>query len=193
VTKEEIRGFVRRRRRGLDPAWVAAQSRKAAERVAAIREFEGAQTVCLYLSVGGEVSTRDLLDVCREKGKAVLVPAARDGAYALCRLEDGTPMRTGACRVPEPCSPVWADPACADVVVVPGVAFDRAGGRVGHGGGHYDRMLAGLTGARRVGLGFDFQLLEKVPMEVHDQRMDVVVTPSRTVETNTEGAETKGG
>ena len=74
-------------------------------------------------------------------------------------------------------------PASLDVIVVPGVAFDRSGARLGRGGGYYDGFLAGLPGSRpvRVALAFDAQIVEGVPMEAHDQRVHVIVTPTEVI------------
>jgi 5-formyltetrahydrofolate cyclo-ligase len=91
-------------------------------------------------------------------------------------------------RMPRPDSPELS-PGEIDVVVVPGVAFDRAGGRLGRGMGYYDRFLAGLEREgggrpRRVAIVFDGQVLaagESVPMEAHDERVDVIVTPTEVI------------
>jgi 5-formyltetrahydrofolate cyclo-ligase len=87
--------------------------------------------------------------------------------------------------IPEPrkgLAPV--DPAVIDVVIVPGSAFDRAGGRIGYGGGFYDGFLRRLRpDAQRIGIGFEAQLVERVPREAHDLCVDLVVTEARTIET----------
>ena len=92
---------------------------------------------------------------------------------------------------PRPGLPL-VDPATIDVVIVPGSAFDRAGGRMGYGGGFYDTFLTRLRpDARRIGIGFDLQVVERVPREAHDLCVDLIVTETRAIETGCRPAGTE--
>ena len=104
---------------------------------------------------------------------------------AFVTTDPTTDLVPGRYDIPEPregLAPV--DPAVIDVVIVPGSAFDRAGGRIGYGGGFYDGFLRRLRpAAPRIGIGFEAQLVERVPREAHDLCVDLVVTEARTIET----------
>jgi 5-formyltetrahydrofolate cyclo-ligase len=89
--------------------------------------------------------------------------------------------------IPEPARPEWVE--AVDAIVVPGLAFDAGGGRLGHGGGHYDAMLAALgPGPARIGAAFDCQVVGNVPTGPRDERMDAVVTETRCLRCGTRAA-----
>jgi 5-formyltetrahydrofolate cyclo-ligase len=168
-------------RRTLDPAWIEAASAAVQARALALPVFAGAATVGCYLAASGEVQTGAVVEACRRAGKTVAVPAWREatGGYALARFDAEARMKAGAMGILEPESPGWVDRV--ELFFAPGVAFDAEGGRLGHGAGHIDRMLAGIgAGLVTVGLAFDCQIVRRVPMGRNDVRMDVVVTETRT-------------
>jgi len=182
MTKAELRQVVRERRAALDPAWRAEQSAMVQARLMALPPMVSAVLVGLYVALPGEVDMSDLEGALTSTGRSICVPAfdpAR-GAYALALVTPTTRYIEAPFGLREPDDAEWADPASLGCVVVPGVAFDEAGHRIGHGGGHYDRMLA-ETSALKIGVAFDFQLFDGVPAEAHDITMDIVVTPTRVL------------
>ncbi|MBT3293929.1 MAG: 5-formyltetrahydrofolate cyclo-ligase [Verrucomicrobia bacterium] len=182
VTKALLREQIAERRRGLTPAWCLAQSAMVQARLLALPELRAAGRVGLYLALPGEVDMDDLLGALLGMGRGVCVPAfdREGGGYGMAVMTAGTRMLEAPFGLREPEDPVWVDPATLDAVVVPGLAFDAAGRRVGHGGGHYDRMLAAGP-AYRIGAAFDFQMFSHVPAESHDVAMDCIVTQTQTV------------
>ncbi len=142
--------------------------------------FRRADAVCCYVSLPYEVETRQLIAQMLATGKRVVVPRVRAKGLELRELRDpDAELRPGAFGVPEPdpraCRRV--DPSALDLVLVPGVAFDRRGNRLGHGGGYFDRLLARLPRATpTVGLCFEFQLLDRVPTDLHDHAVQTVVS-----------------
>jgi 5-formyltetrahydrofolate cyclo-ligase len=99
-------------------------------------------------------------------------------------LTPGLVLEPGPFGIPTPPAHATATPLDdAELVLVPGLAFDRRGGRLGQGGGYYDCALGRAPGPLRVGLCYDFQLVHHVPMEAGDEPVDIVVTPSGTFET----------
>ena len=180
--KNTLRREMRRRRAARGAAADAAASAAAQERLCAWTIFRNAQRVACYLSAPGEVGTERIVKACFEAGKRLAVPARRGSPmeYGFCRLEPGTPMKTGALGIREPARPEWVEPAELDLIVVPGVAFDAAGRRLGHGLGCYDRLLPAAGRALKAGLAFEWQLAPAVPAEAHDVAMDAVVT-ERTI------------
>lgn len=176
-SKQDLRERMRRARRALPPADVAAFSARIAGRVAALAAFGHAHVVGCYLALPHEVQTMGLVDRCWALGKRVCVPAWDDRrrAYGLSWLEPGQPTGPGRFGITEPASVQWVGPDDVDFIVVPGVAFDLAGRRLGQGGGHYDRLLAACHGFK-AGVAFHVQLVDEVPVTGGDVAVDVVVT-----------------
>ena len=182
MNKAAIREFVRAKRPELDARLASRDSRKIQDRVFDLQEVQAARLVALYMAVQGEVQTDRLARRCRERGIALCVPALRReaGAYGLARWDERTRLAKGLGGIPEPAAPDWVALDDVDAVVVPGLAFDADGGRLGHGRGHYDRLLSGMRGpATRIGVCFEWQVVDRVPMDENDVRMDRVVTEKR--------------
>jgi len=184
-TKQAIRLRIREGRRALAPEWIAVHSDVAQRNLLDQPEFARARVVCAYLDMPGEVATGALLAAAYATGKTVAIPALTpERTYLPVRLDADTPIRYGPFQVPEPATHEPVELAAIDLVIVPGVAFDAAGGRLGHGRGHYDRLLAALAAARgqppaSLGLAFDFQIMPQIPMAPHDVRLAGVVTETR--------------
>lgn len=178
--KESIRAEMRKRRAALTSLGIRQASMRIQRAVMKLPEWAAAQRVCVYLAMPSEVQTRRLLTACWKTGKQVLVLAYRktERHYDLARLRSGASVKAGHWTVPEPIRPNWAAPVRVDLVVTPGLAFDRSGGRLGHGGGHYDRLLAetAMKQAFKVGLALECQMVMRVPMNMRDIRMNAVVT-----------------
>ena len=146
-----------------------------------------AGTVLCFASFRSEVDTTPLIAWWLARDAVVALPrivgAHHMEAYAVTDLQSD--LVAGRWDIPEPRPGLpLVDPVAIDVVIVPGSAFDRAGGRMGYGGGFYDTFLARLRpDARRIGICFDLQVVERVPCETHDLCVDLVVTESRAIET----------
>ncbi|MCX5373209.1 5-formyltetrahydrofolate cyclo-ligase [Streptomyces sp. NBC_00015] len=184
------RGFLAVRNR-LTPDDVRAAAVALAERALELPELTHARTVAAYVSVGTEPGTLALLDALRARGVRVLLPAllpdndldwgAYTGEGALARVLHG-----GKMALLEPAGERLGPDAvtAADVVLLPGLAVDARGTRLGRGGGSYDRVLARLaaSGAHPalVVLLYDAEVVEHVPGEAHDRPVHAVVTPSGT-------------
>lgn len=179
-SKAELREAMARHRSGFGADAVLRESEQIQSVVTESAAFGDAGAIGCYLALPDEVQTTAIIAAAHEAGKPVAVPAFDSGlrAYRYCRLEPDGPVVDGPFRVPEPASPHWADDMQLDLAIVPGVAFDAMGGRLGHGKGYIDRLLrrhADLLGTT-AGLAFDFQLVPTVPMHESDQRLDLVVT-----------------
>ena len=179
-SKASIRAEMRKRRAAMTSLRIRQASAKIQRAVMKLPEWAAARRVCVYLALPAEAQTWALLAACWKTGKQVLVPAYRKKVlrYDLARLRPDDPVKAGHCSVPEPTRPRWAAPAHVDLVVTPGLAFDRAGGRIGHGLGYYDRLLAvtALQQAFKVALALECQMVARVPMNARDIRLDAVVT-----------------
>jgi len=157
------------------------------ERLSVLREFAGATRPLVYVSKGPEVDTHGLIRQLLAMGRKVYVPwfDAANERYRASELHDfDTDLTSGRFGILEP-KPAAIRPAAAeeiDVALAPGLAFDKAGNRLGRGMGYFDRLLQETRGAQ-IALAFDFQLLGEVPTEAHDRRMDFIVTETRVIKT----------
>ncbi len=178
--KAALRAMIRDRRQALTPDWVAATSARLGERLTDLPEIRKARVVLGYLALPGEASIDGLLRALQARGTRVCVPAAHGEPreYDAAWLPDESGLTVGPWGVREPARPEWVGDERIDVVLVPGVAFDAHGGRLGHGKGYYDRMLAriGARAGYRVGIAFGFQIVAAVPCGPRDVRMDAVVS-----------------
>ncbi|UYM06637.1 5-formyltetrahydrofolate cyclo-ligase [Solicola gregarius] len=186
-SKESLRAELLRRRAGLSPQARTDAATPIADRVQAFLEERHAMCVALYLSTGLEPPTWQLADRLVASGVRVLAPVTRPG-HRLGWAEYAGPdaVRAAAYGISEPTSPLLGPEALrdADVVLLPALAVDPAGHRLGRGAGYYDRALVDVdAGTPLVALVFDDEVLTDVPTEPHDVPVDLVVTPVRTVTT----------
>ena len=172
----------------MDRAWICSASRAVAGAAAALPEFASAGTVACYLALPAEVQTEPLISLCRQAGRNVCVPALdpQTGRYSFARLRTDEKLVVGEDRTEQPCTPCWTDPREIDLMIVPGIAFDAAGGRLGRGGGCYDALMAAFRGPR-IGLAFECQMLERVPREAHDETVNIIVTEERILKIQPDG------
>ncbi len=184
-TKEEIRTAINACRKKIDPRKRATASIMAARQLEEVEDFKTARIVSVYLSLPWEIDTDNIVLFCRNEGKILCVPAFDDerGEYRMAEYRDGMEMREGNCGTREPRFPEWVKSLKVDIFVIPGLAFGRRGERIGHGGGHYDRILSRehKNDALKLGLAYDFQVFDILPQEPYDMRVDMVVTESRVI------------
>lgn len=178
--KRKARTDLRRRLAGILPERLAAASRGACERLAATEEFLRAQTVMIFLPLRYEVDARPLALRAWQDGKTVTVPlVGHNQKHMIPVVVRGfeEPMDAdlyGVCT-PKSCEPLPVD--MIDLVVVPGLGFDREGYRIGRGGGFYDRFLAQPAfGGTTCGLAIDEQVIGRVPVAGHDVALDMLAT-----------------
>jgi 5-formyltetrahydrofolate cyclo-ligase len=183
--KAELRRRMRGMRKSLSPEAAVDSAARAAVLLEGLPFFARARRVALYAPVRGEIATAPLDASLRLRGAVVYYPRVDPEAARLTfhRVDDPASLRAGRFEIPEPGS--QAPLAAAreiDVVLVPGLAFDARGARVGHGMGYYDRTLPLLHGSIAVGFCYDFQLVSEVPNMQHDQPVAWVVTDRRAIE-----------
>jgi len=146
-------------------------------RLASCEALAGAERIALYAPLPDELSTSPLLASALAAGKHVLWPRlSAEGVLELAAAAPNELVRDGAGFLAPPLDEPAVALSPADVVIVPGVGFTRAGDRLGRGGGHYDRLLAHCAAAS-IGVAFDIQLVGELPTEPHDRGVDLVVTP----------------
>lgn len=172
--KAALRAAVRERLKSLTVAEMEHQSRKACERLAECEPFQAAKILLLYSAMNGECDPERLAEIAWSMGKYVAYPRCEGDELGLY-IASPCQLRAGAYGILEPdetCQRINAEDV--DFAVIPGIAFDMRGGRLGRGKGYYDRLLRNMT-AVKAGLCFNEQLVEYVPMDTHDCEMDMVV------------------
>lgn len=176
--KAAIREVVRRKRAELDGGWIAEKSGAIAGHLFGLDVFRDADLVGCYMAIDGEVQTEGVIEKCFKESKKICIPAldVAVGSYRMALLDPDCEMKAGAYGIKEPVDPDWIADEKIGLVLVPGLGFDKSGGRAGHGGGHYDRMLLQVGDAVKAALAFDFQLFERVPVAEHDILMDLIIT-----------------
>ena len=160
----------------------AAWGRRIEERLFTLPAVQDARTVLVFYSFGSEVPTRGIIERFLVEERRVLLPYMEGGDMKAAELRQGAELEATLYGPKEPSHRVAVDSAEVDVVITPGVAFDRSGHRVGYGGGNYDRYLGRLgPNATRVGIAFHVQVLPEVPHGSEDQPVDFVVTDQETI------------
>jgi len=181
--KRELRTRMKAVRNLLPDSAAAERSARACNAVCALSEFASASIVAGYLAMRKELDVSAALASAAEGGKQVVLPRIQDdGGLAFHLHVPGQPLVENDWGVlePDPSSPTVA---IADIglMLVPALALDLRGYRIGYGKGFYDRVLPQLTHGRAAGLVYDFQLLAEVPNEAHDQRVHIIVTDARSL------------
>lgn len=142
--------------------------------------YRAARMLALYAPIRGEVDTGWLMQLSWSLGKTVLMPAMSETGLVFREANSPDALAPGAFGILEPRSTPEHLPEEADLLVVPGVAFDLAGRRLGYGKGCYDRVLHTLEGAGRLtAFAYDFQVVDEIAGEPHDVWMDLIITEKR--------------
>ena len=181
--KQEIRKAAHENRR--NQADKDSVSEAIVQRFMSLPEYASAGTVMFYIDVRDEARTRHALPAALASGKRIVIPYCVDGELELFHLESMEELEVGMYKILEPKAELREvaakrlQPQDLDLIMVPGVAFDRNGGRTGHGKGYYDKLLEhARTDTPLVALAFECQMFPEIPCESHDIYMDKVVTES---------------
>lgn len=171
------RQAAQRLRNKMSLEWTREAGLRIQQTVLDLPEMKAARGVGLYLATPREVATDLIVESVRSRGQLLALPAWRkdSGSYGMARWDKDAPLAQGHYGIPEPVDPAWVSMAELDVMIVTCLAFDPNGWRLGHGGGHFDRLLAAHSGAK-ICLAFEGQKLVAVPCEEHDIPVHLVVT-----------------
>lgn len=177
--KQQMRELLVQKRRIMSAEERASQSAAILAQLEQMQCFRDAQTVLLYYPVNNEVDVLPLFKKYK-KEKTLLLPVTHRRGMKASPYAGNDKMHRGKFHIPEPTTPAYEGKI--DLIIVPAVAFDKSGLRLGRGGGYYDKFLKKQSHATLVGVGYDFQLVDRVPAERHDQRVHKVILPNRTIE-----------
>ena len=185
-SKQALRTQVRGRLAGLSPQYRAAAAAQVVVSLASRPEWARASNVLLFAPLPDELDLWPLVELALSAGKMVALPAfiPRTSGYAARQIidvvKDIVPGKFGVREPADGCVEVPLNQL--DLVLVPGIAFDARGGRLGRGKGFYDRLLVSVRGTK-CGVAFDEQLVDAVPVGPHDIRLNCILTPTRWIET----------
>lgn len=175
MNKQELRQAIRARKRAMTEEDILRRSEILAEKFARSNAYRAAKTIYGYLPYNQEVRTVPMLRRALEEGKRVAVPKVYGDDMKFIYLDDLSQVAKGYAGIPEPVAdgPVAQDETA--LVLMPGLAFDRAGHRIGYGGGFYDKFLAREPHHPTVALCYDFQVTDRLETEEFDIPVDLVI------------------
>lgn len=175
MDKKELRRTIRERKRAMTEEEIVSRSEALGVLFAQSEAYKAAKTIYGYLPYNQEVRTVPMLEQALKDGKKVAVPKVYGDEMKFLYLDDLTKVEKGYAGIPEPI----ADEPVADdetaLVLMPGLAFDPQGHRIGYGGGFYDRFLAAEPNHPTLALCYEFQMLPKLDTEEHDIPVDTVL------------------
>lgn len=171
--KQSIRKEMREKRRALSETQIKHAAQNICEKVCITQAYKNAKTVCLYLSAYKEVDTAPLLAKCIQDGKTIVLPVT-DESGKITLYQDNGKYKRGNFGITEPDSNKTIRPNNVDLFIVPGLAFDKNGNRLGFGMGCYDRLLHGTNGYK-IGICYEFQFTDALPADEHDIKMDEII------------------
>lgn len=173
MTKNEIRATLRQRQ----PAGSPVEASCVVSRLKENSRFQQAHTLFIYSALPDEIPTLPLMDELLNKGKTVVLPCVTGSNTMELRHYTGRhDLQTGAFSIMEPIGQPFTDYEQVDVAIVPGMAFDKKGHRLGRGKGYYDRFLPLLSNAYKIGICYPSRLLDYIPSDEHDIIMDEVIS-----------------
>ena len=177
MRKEDLRRQIQQIKRQFTPQQLEELSLPVISRLRPL--LADAQTIMAYYSLPDEVNTHGLIDELVAEGKTVLLPKVTGtDTMELRRYTGRADLQEGTYHILEPVGEPFTDYAAIDLILVPGLAFDAVGHRLGRGRGYYDRFLRTMgtvPSVRTLGISFDFQKVDEVPVDAHDIVMDKVI------------------
>lgn len=173
ITKKELRTAIKLLKKEHSAEQLAAQSQAIMDKLARHPDFIQARTVMLYSSLPDEVQTQQFIEQWRYE-KCIILPTVVGDDIIPVELSENTGFAVGDFNILEPQNHPYQ--GTYDLIVVPGVAFDKNGNRLGRGRGYYDRFLCQHQHIKKIGICFDFQLVDEIPTEPNDIKMDEIIT-----------------
>lgn len=183
MNKNEIRKLLKNKRLNLSKEEVLAKSELIKNRLFQINEFKKTKNILFYVSYDGEVFTHNAIKEALID-KKVVVPISKKADYSLIlsKLNSFKDLQDGQYGILEPKKEKIKEISIdkIDLAIVPGIAFDLNGNRIGHGKGYYDRLLKNIK-APIIGLAYEFQIIQKIPIDDYDKQVDIIITEKRVI------------
>lgn len=157
---------------------LAVKSSKIKQKLHSLDDFTRAKDIFVYISKDSEIDTRGIIETSLKQGKDVYCPIVKNRQIKVGKLRNTEDLRPGRFGILEPEKTVRKNKF--DIIIVPGIAFDKNGSRIGRGGGYFDRFLEKTSG-KKIALASDFQVLDGIETEKHDVLMDKIITEKRII------------
>jgi 5-formyltetrahydrofolate cyclo-ligase len=184
--KEKLRKEIKEKRKKQTKEENRKKSKEIKEKLFGLSEYMDANTVLFYISYNGEVFSHEMIKEAL-KDKIVVVPISntKDETLSLSVLESWDDLEIGSYGIFEPRKECIKEVSIDDIdlIIIPGVAFDLKGNRMGHGKGYYDKLLE-KTKATSIGLCFECQIIDRIPTEKHDIPVTMIITEERIIDCN---------
>ena len=179
--KQKLRKDILEKRDSLSKEEIINKSNIIKEKLFSLSEYKKANIICFFVSFKSEVNTNDMIKECIEEGKTVCVPVITGEKLILSRINNPSELtKKNKYGILEPPVINEIDKTDVDIITVPGAAFDKHGHRVGYGKGYYDDLLKDYGGLS-LGICFDLQIVDKVPRDEWDEKIDMVITEGRII------------
>jgi len=178
--KDINRKVMLRRRNRLTEEDIIQKSKLIKNNLLSLKEYKEAKTIMIYVSFGKEVETHNLIKEAL-KTKTVLVPKVKEDQIIACKINTLDDLEQGAFGILEPKTSVEFSKKKIELIILPGIVFDKLGNRIGYGKGFYDKFLKNIN-ATKIALAFDFKVLEQVPTRKYDIKMNIIVTEKNIIQ-----------
>ena len=180
--KNQLRDDILEKRNSLPKEEVTSKSRNIEERLFNLDPYKKSRTVMLFVSFNNEVYTHDMIKKSFGKKNVVIPKVMQQEIEPSVIIDFDSLIPAGKFGILEPIEIMKIAYKNIDLVLVPGIAFDSGGHRIGYGFGYYDKFLKKVPKAVKVGLAFDFQIVDRIPAEEHDVPVDFIITEKRVIE-----------
>lgn len=183
-SKNLIRSRIKKLRQNLNNDDKILKSNIIFDKLYNLEVFKNSDIIMCYKSFQNEVETIQIINYCLNRNKTIVLPSLNNSRIVPIKLKDIMNMTIGGYGIHEPLFNVddIVEPKQIQLIIVPGIAFDIEGNRIGFGKGYYDTFLQSLNGDTcKIGLAYDFQLVENVPFEMHDVKMDIIITEKEVI------------
>lgn len=174
LNKDKLRKQVAKAKQKYSPEELIEMSNEVLSVLEITGKFNDAKRICIYNAISGEVDTRQIIDKWSDV-KEFYFPVVKGDDLVIRKVEENTSFEKSSIGIYEPIGSDFEDFAKLDLIIVPGMAFDRKGNRLGRGKGYYDRFLS-KTNTTTIGICFDFQLFDNIPADEKDIKMDMIVS-----------------
>jgi 5-formyltetrahydrofolate cyclo-ligase len=183
--KDIVRKKMLSRRNNHLKSHIFQKSTQIKNRLFKMQEFKQARTILFYISFKNEVFTHDMIKESITLGKRIIVPITdkKNNRLILSELQNWDHLKPGSYGILEPTNEYVHEMPIntINIIIIPGIAFDEFGNRIGHGMGYYDRLLIYSKNSIHIGLAFEFQLLNKLPVDDYDMGVDAIITEKRLI------------
>ena len=179
--KNQLKESILKKRNSLSKEEIIEKSSKIKGNLFSLDYYKKSKTIMFFVSFNSEVDTHDMIRDAL-KSKTVVVPKVAYHEIEPSFIIDFDNLIPGKFGILEPIETMKIAYKNIDLILVPGIAFDKEGHRIGYGFGYYDKFLKKVPKAIKIGLAFDFQIVDKIPREMHDVPVDLIVTEERVVE-----------